>query len=79
MNLGKMQRILVIADRRMRIAQTPASSRLAHLVAQLLGNGQMSLVVVDGRDKVAQQRVGVAEAIARLCLDGPFAEVNGQR
>lgn len=74
-----MQRLFVIADRRMCIAQTPACSRFAHLVAQLLCNGQMPLVVIDRCHKITQQRVGVAQAVARLSFDGSLTEVNGQR
>lgn len=77
MDLRKVQRPIMRADRRVRIAEAPAGACLAHFVAQLLRDGQMPLVVVDGRHKVTQQCVRVAQTVAGLRLDGALAEIDG--
>lgn len=63
----------------MSIAQTPARSRFANFVAQLLCNSQMSLMIVDRGHKIPQQCVRVSKTVTRLSLNSSFSQVNRQR
>ena len=45
---GVLQGFLVIAERRVRVAQTPAGAALPDAVSQLLRDDEMAQVVVDG-------------------------------
>ena len=77
MPVGKLQSQLVVSQRAVGVAETPACPAFPHTVKQLLGNEQVALVVLDGRLKVPHQGVGVAQAVAGLGLQGSVPELFG--
>lgn len=78
MTLSVVQRLVVIPNGRVGVAQTPTGARLSNFVAQLLCDGEVSLVVINGDWELSQEGVGVAQTVARLSLDRAFTQLNGK-